>query len=84
MLKGYLQREYNVKAIFCLDCDTNLNITSDLALSQRLTCPNCNTTMEIINLDPIEIDWVYDGFETQKSDLYDMDWWSLTDSFNAL
>ncbi|GAB4436846.1 MAG: hypothetical protein Kow0031_18630 [Anaerolineae bacterium] len=28
---------------------------------QRVRCPNCEVVLEIINTDPLELDWVYDG-----------------------
>ena len=62
---------------FCLNCDYALHLESDLALSQRVTCPHCQLAFEIINLDPLELDWVYDGpnFNSDSLTLYNEDWW---------
>jgi hypothetical protein len=29
-------------------------------MGQRLTCRSCNTEVEVVWLDPVELDWPYD------------------------
>jgi hypothetical protein len=62
---------------FCLNCNNSLQLESELTISQRVTCPHCQIEFEIINLDPLELDWVYDGpsFKNDDLTLYDEDWW---------
>ena len=46
---------------FCLDCDRAIDLGHDPQVGQRAVCPHCETRLEVINLDPMEVDWVYDG-----------------------
>lgn len=46
---------------FCLDCEREIEISSQVRLGQRLACPHCKVKLEIISLDPLKLDWVYDG-----------------------
>jgi len=42
-------------------------------LGQRLNCPYCDADLEVINVDPLELDWVYDWsdeeWESEEEDL---------------
>jgi lysine biosynthesis protein LysW len=44
----------------CLECGDRITVTSRLKVGQAVTCPECGTKLEIVNLDPLEIDWAYD------------------------
>ena len=44
----------------CLDCGAELALIGAIDLGQQVTCPECGTVMEVVGLDPIEVDWVYD------------------------
>ncbi len=46
---------------FCLDCDRIIDLGATPAQGQRIRCPACEVVLEIINLEPLELDWVYDG-----------------------
>ena len=61
---------------FCLDCDHEIDLTHQLTVGQRITCPNCGVELEIIKLEPLELDWVYDG---PKKNLGQFDdWWKAS------
>jgi hypothetical protein len=51
---------------FCLDCDRVIDLGADIAIGQRVRCSNCEVDLEIINLEPLELDWVYDGPITRR------------------
>lgn len=59
---------------FCLDCDHEIDLRRQLKVGQRITCPNCRVELEIIKLEPLELDWVYNG-PVAKPKMFD-DWWS--------
>jgi uncharacterized paraquat-inducible protein A len=44
----------------CVDCGTRIDLIGEVKMGQGLTCPECGTVMEIVGLDPIEVDWIYD------------------------
>ena len=60
---------------FCLDCEREIVLRSSPKIEQRITCPHCKVTLEVINLDPLELDWVYDG-PVMNSKLFD-EWWDV-------
>ena len=59
---------------FCLDCDHEIDLGPNPKVEQRVTCPHCGVTLEIINIDPLELDWVYDG-PVMSRKVFD-DWWN--------
>jgi hypothetical protein len=46
---------------FCLDCDRPLDLADSLVAGQRVICSYCEVQLEVINVEPLELDWVYDG-----------------------
>lgn len=60
---------------FCLDCEREIDLGPSPKIKQRLTCPHCRVTLEVINIDPLELDWVYDGPVTDPKVIDD--WWSV-------
>jgi alpha-aminoadipate carrier protein LysW len=42
--------------INCPECDGNLAIPADVMENELITCPDCGAELEIISLDPIELD----------------------------
>ena len=47
----------------CPDCLTRIRFHTRLMLWQKVTCPECRAALEIISLDPIELDWEYDEID---------------------
>ncbi len=45
---------------YCPDCDGKIVLPPDVKLGQKLTCPHCEAELEVISLDPVELDWAYD------------------------
>lgn len=48
---------------FCPDCDEEINLGRKARIGQRVTCPNCESALEVIETDPPELDWAYDDPE---------------------
>ena len=57
---------------FCLDCDYEINLGGHLETGQKLKCPNCQIKMEIIQVEPLLLDWAYEGPVTKS--LFSEDW----------
>ena len=51
---------------YCPDCDETITLSSP-RVGQKLLCPHCDTKVEVIGLDPLDLDWAYDTS-------YDEDW----------
>ena len=44
----------------CLDCEAEITLTGQVGIGQPLICRKCGTMMEVVELDPVEVDWIYD------------------------
>jgi lysine biosynthesis protein LysW len=44
----------------CPECATNIRFDKHPALHDLMTCPECGTELEVINLSPLKLDWAYD------------------------
>ncbi len=42
----------------CPDCDQEIMLDR-VTVGQTLTCPHCDAQLEVINVDPLELDWAY-------------------------
>jgi lysine biosynthesis protein LysW len=49
---------------YCPDCDEEIVLNSP-TLGYRFTCPHCDADLEVISLDPFELDWAYDWSEDE-------------------
>lgn len=47
----------------CLDCGEAISLGPQPREGQRLTCANCGAFLEIISLEPPELDWAFSDFE---------------------
>jgi lysine biosynthesis protein LysW len=44
----------------CPTCGAQVFVGGSPRLGQRFTCAGCKTVLEIVWLDPVELDWPYD------------------------
>jgi|YelNatPaOPRAMG01_1025707.scaffolds.fasta_scaffold186577_2 alpha-aminoadipate carrier protein LysW len=44
----------------CPECGTTLDLEDPLQEGDWIICPQCQANLEVINLDPLELDWAYD------------------------
>lgn len=58
---------------FCLDCERKIEIGPTHKVGEKIKCRHCGVRLEIINLEPPELDWVYEG-PLLNTGLYDGDW----------
>jgi lysine biosynthesis protein LysW len=47
---------------FCPECHRKIEI-EDPDLGQHVICPHCQTELEIIYLDPLQLDWLEEDEE---------------------
>ena len=45
--------------VYCLDCETPVDLESSPEKGEILRCPSCGTEMQVIGLEPTELDWVF-------------------------
>jgi len=48
-----------MSATSCPDCGHSIYLETQLWEGQLIRCQNCGVELEVINLDPVELDWVY-------------------------
>ena len=80
-------KEQNLPTITCRNCEQAINLASMPAGGQAITCHYCNTDYEIVNLEPLELVWLYreakadDGLEdlwfAEPYPLLGEGWWRL-------
>jgi len=46
---------------FCVHCDYRIDLGLRPQEGQRVHCPQCGAYLEIISVQPLELDWVYDS-----------------------
>ena len=52
----------------CPDCGQIVEL-EEPELGQVLSCPNCRAQLEVLNLEPLELDWAYN--EPQLLDVWE-------------
>jgi lysine biosynthesis protein LysW len=57
-----------MKVAPCPDCGNKINLGSQPQEGQRLTCPNCEADLEVIGLNPLELDWFYNELDEFEGD----------------
>ena len=59
----------------CLLCNNMIDPGINYTVGKFITCKNCEMVFEIINIDPIMIDWpYYEDDYIDNEDLYDYDY----------
>ena len=43
----------------CPDCDRKIRLGSSVETGLTLVCAYCDAELEVINTDPLEVDWAY-------------------------
>lgn len=57
---------------YCPECDEPVRVRGKATLGQQVTCPNCGTQLEVISLEPLELDWAYEDLEEEDEE-YEFD-----------
>jgi alpha-aminoadipate/glutamate carrier protein LysW len=47
----------------CPDCEADVHVDTDADKGDTLTCEECGTSLEVVGLDPVELDIVEDDEE---------------------
>lgn len=41
----------------CPDCGQKIRLWAPLKVGEEVICPHCEADLEVVNLDPVELDW---------------------------
>ena len=48
-----------VITVFCIDCENPIKLESRPAEGELIVCSSCGTELEVIGVEPVELDWAY-------------------------
>jgi lysine biosynthesis protein LysW len=57
----------------CLECDEPIQVDSELMLGEVITCDACLSELEVVSLNPIKLEFFYEG-DWDDEDDEDDDW----------
>jgi len=61
--------------VSCIDCNRPIKLDFRPVVGDIITCPSCSVELEVIGVEPVELDWVYLApAETAE----DWTWWKET------
>jgi uncharacterized paraquat-inducible protein A len=43
----------------CPICNEKIAVGKKVKFLERLSCPTCEALLEVVNTDPVELDWIY-------------------------
>ncbi|MBN1287655.1 MAG: hypothetical protein JXB47_19795 [Anaerolineae bacterium] len=52
----------------CPECDAWVNVKDSVELGDIVTCPECETRLEIVGLNPLELDYADDWEDDDYDD----------------
>ncbi|MGC9398946.1 MAG: lysine biosynthesis protein LysW [Anaerolineae bacterium] len=52
----------------CPSCGETMRLGDKPKLGERITCPECGEVLEVVELNPVELDWAFDD---DDDDYYD-------------
>ena len=58
----------------CPDCEADVHVDVEADKGDTLTCDECGTELEVVGLDPVELDIVEDADEDDAGDDLDEDY----------
>ena len=47
----------------CPDCGEKITLVGEIRLGKQVVCPNCEAELEVVETEPVELDWAYDEYE---------------------
>ena len=57
---------------YCPECDAKITLKNhNLRLGQTVVCRGCDTRLEVVELDPLELDWAFDDADDDYLDFGD-------------
>lgn len=60
----------------CPECNTILSVPPDVALYDRIYCEECGALLEVVNLNPLELEYVFDyeDLEEEEEEWEEEEW----------
>ena len=48
-----------MEVVNCISCDTEIRLRKPVKIGMFVTCSECDAELEVVWLDPIELDWPF-------------------------
>lgn len=58
----------------CPSCGETIKLVENARIGQRVTCHFCGEALEVVDVNPVELDWAYYEDEDWDDDDYEDDW----------
>lgn len=52
----------------CLDCEVPIELSFQPVEGQIITCPDCEAELEVISVEPLELDFYYEDWDDDDWD----------------
>jgi lysine biosynthesis protein LysW len=56
--------------VYCIDCGEAITLTGQIAIGQVVRCTECGVSMDVVSLDPVQVDWADNEPEYPDRDEY--------------
>ena len=57
----------------CISCGSEIKISRQPRMGLQVTCPECDAELEVVWLDPVELDWPFDEEGFDEDEEYDFE-----------
>ena len=54
----------------CISCGAEISFRAQPKMGMLITCPECDAELEVVWLDPVELDWPFDDEDYEEDDEY--------------
>jgi lysine biosynthesis protein LysW len=66
------RKENNIMAeAMCPDCGQQVEVGAKPKMGQWLICPHCNADLEVVSVNPLELDWASDVDDDDEDEFWD-------------
>lgn len=55
----------------CISCGADIKLSSQPKMGLQVVCPECSAELEVVWLDPVELDWPFDEEDYEEDEEYD-------------
>ena len=62
------------KVAYCPSCDNPVHLSGTVRIGRKFECKACNAELEVVELNPIVLDWVFDYEDTADDPYTDYDY----------
>lgn len=65
----------NTPTAVCPDCGEKITLRGSIHIGREVVCPNCDAELEVVETDPLELDWIGEDYEAYYDEEEEEDDW---------